>query len=244
MHVSASELHRVRSSLDILAESGDVKFALNSTQLNKGPVDSGIQQTATGILDTFQLSALLNGLEQYGIVRNLSFAATIADEGETAKIENIRKIPVPRIFPAAPVPVIGYEHIEVKSSTLMTPHLRADGVIELDLKLARGNLLPSGMNFQPQVPLHDISTRGAELKTTVRLGTPLVLTTTLDDNSIDIDGSSPLGKVFSSNSLKEHSRVYELAVVLVNRIDQNIPSEGFPSEELQRQLNREGSKNN
>ncbi|MEK6846915.1 MAG: hypothetical protein AABY16_01985 [Nanoarchaeota archaeon] len=243
MQVAASELHRVRSSLDILAESGDVKFALNSTQLNNGQEDRGIQHTITGILDsflpTFQISALFNGLEHYGIVRNLSFATATADEGESATINNTRKIPVPKIFPGVPIPIIGYEYTDVVNSLQVVPRARANNLTEVDLKLTRGNLLPSGMNlmnFQPQIPLHDISSRKTEAKLQVPIGRPLILATTLDDNSMDIDEGSPLGKIVGSNSLKERKRVYEVAVVIVNRVDPNSQAEGFPVEEFKRQL--------
>ena len=239
MQVAASELHRVRSSLDLLAESGDVKLALSSSQINRGPEDRGFQHTLTGILDsflpTFQISALFNGLEHYGVVHNLSFATATADEGEPASISNTRRIPVPKIFPGL-ISTIGYEYIEMINSLQVTPRARANGFTEVDLELTRGNLLPSGMNFQPQVPLHDLSSRKTKAKLQVPIGRPLLLATTLDDSSTDIDEGSPLSKIVGANSLKERSRVYELAVIIINRVDPSSPVEGFPAEELKKRL--------
>ncbi len=238
---TAKQLERVRSSLDLLVESGDVGLALNSRALNNGPQDRGIQHTITGILDsslpTVQLSALFNGLEHHGYVTGLSSSSAIADEREPAEIKRIRKIPIPKIYPVAPAPIIGFEYMEVTNSLKVIPSSRANGIVEIDLEAVYGNLVPSAINHQSQVPLHDISSRTTKSKLRVPLGRLVLFATTLEDQTIDVDESSPISRIIGSESLKDSSRMHELTALVVNRVDPASPSTGWPVEELERKLN-------
>ena len=244
MQISAARLSSVRSSLDFLIESGDVKLALSSLNTNR-PQERGITHTITGILSavlpTFQISALFEGLERHGYVYNLSQVTSTVNDSEPAQVSGTRRVPVPKIFPTAPVPIVGYEYVDVSQNLRVVPRSRKNRAAELEIEIIKGNLLPANQDIN-NINLYDISSRIMKTKVRVPLGKMLFLATTLEDSRKGTDETSPISPIIGSSSAEEQSRMYEVVAIVATRIDSDKQETGWPTEELERQLNRDGSK--
>ncbi len=238
MQVSATKLFSLRSSLDILVESGDVNFALKSINSNERPGEKGIQHSITGIFDaivpTFQITALFDGLERQGFVYNLSQVTATVDDGEVAQVGGTRKVPVPKLFVTGAGPVTGVEYTDVPQSLRIIPRSRDGRAVELDVKITKGNVIPTGRD------LYDISSRNIEEKVRVPLGKMLLMATSLEDSDTGVNESSPLAESFGSITRSDRNKAFEVVGIIVTRTDPDSPDKGWASEELKRQLERNG----
>ncbi len=238
MQVSAKKLDRVRASLDILAKSGNAGIALSSTYVDKGPQDRGISHTLTGLLDSLEVRTLFEGLQHIGVVTNFSAVSTTAQEKETALFKDQLKTPLEKIYPLpTQVPIKGYEYMEVPPSGVkVVTHARADGMVELELEVLQSNLLPAILNTQAQIPLFDIASRTTQSRLQVPLGGLLLLTSTLNHKSTQVEEGSPASRILGSNTVDEEDRKYELTAIMVNRVDPKQPAVGWAADELERRL--------
>lgn len=238
MQVTASKLSAISTSLDVLVETGDVNLALNSLNLNKRSDERGIEHAVTGVLDsilpTLEVTALFDGLERAGYVQNLAHSQITLADLESGQIGGNRKVPIPKIYPTVPVPVVGYEHIGVDHLVKLTLRTRAEGFVDLDVEINQGSIVSTGR----EIP--DIVSRNLRTKGRVKIGNTWILSTTLEDHESGVNERSPLGEIFGSTGRKQRERNYELIAIAIDRIDESAPETSIPSKELDRQLDRNG----
>ncbi len=240
MQVNAANLSAVSTSLDILVHSGDVNLALNSLNLNKRSEERGIQHEVTSVIDsilpTLEVNALFDGLERKGFVYNLAHSQITIGDSEPAEIGGNRKVPIPKIYPTVPVPIVGYEHTGVDHLVKLSVKTRTGNSVDLGIEVTQGNIVSTGR----EIP--DIVSRSMKTKGRVQIGNTWILATTLEDHQSGVNEKSPLGEVFGSTGKKERTRNYELVAISIDRIDESQQEISIPYRELDRQLDRDGSK--
>jgi type IV pilus assembly protein PilQ len=177
------------------------------------------------ILNSFNLDFLLQAAEFDGLAKVLSAPKILAQDNETAKIESGVQVLIPSTVTQGNVTETSVQEKDITIKLEVTPHITAEGTVQLDVKLEKRDLLEALRIIALGTTTVGVpfSTRRAETKVLVRDGGTVVIggvyKMTQSDQRNRVPGVSKIpvvGNLFKQRDQSESND--ELLIFLTPRI--------------------------